>query len=361
MGPIDAGAGEHATGSQEFVGVEVECRETLVAVVGEDVVSRSVGAQRVVGEQPVAKLDADATGEMVVAGSRFDDRLLRAVLAQRADRDGRGDPRERLQCGGDLGPGELVVAMSALDVHAHEAAVDEATQMGCSRRGSDPRVTSELARRQRPTVREHREHRRPDGMADQRADRRQVPIASNHVLSPAIHPACHEDDSRRNKAFWPYRPAYNETERSTGMADQPITTSSSVDPAIERVFTAWDDALGAKDLDAAMALYHPDATLESPLVSYLLGVEEGVVRGREALRSFVEQVFDNQPAERRRFRTGFLTDGQHLTWEYPRQTPEGDQMDFVKVMEITDGLIAHHRVYWGWKGVGMLLRDEHGR
>jgi len=145
------------------------------------------------------------------------------------------------------------------------------------------------------------------------------------------------------------------------MADQPITTSSSVDPVIERVFNAWDDALGAKDLDAAMALYHPDATLESPLVSYLLDVEEGVVRGREALRSFVEQVFDNQPAERRRFRTGFLTDGQHLTWEYPRQTPDGDQMDFVEVMEITDGLIAHHRVYWGWKGVGMLLRDEHGR
>jgi len=25
------------------------------------------------------------------------------------------------------------------------------------------------------------------------------------------------------------------------------------------------------------------------------------------------------------------------------------------------GLIAAHRVYWGWLGVGMLQRDEHGR
>ncbi len=87
--------------------------------------------------------------------------------------------------------------------------------------------------------------------------------------------------------------------------------------AIEHVFQAWDDALGAKDLDASMALYQPDATLESPLVCHLLGTDEGVVRGSEALRRFVEQVFAHQPSQRRRFRTGFLTDGDRVTWEYP--------------------------------------------
>jgi len=129
--------------------------------------------------------------------------------------------------------------------------------------------------------------------------------------------------------------------------------------AIEHVFQAWDDALGAKDLDASMALYHPDATLESPLACHLLGTEEGVVRGRAALRRFVEQVFAHQPPQRRRFRTGFLTDGARLTWEYPRESPDGDQMDTVEVMEIRDGLIAHHRVYWGWLGVNMLTSGEH--
>jgi len=129
--------------------------------------------------------------------------------------------------------------------------------------------------------------------------------------------------------------------------------------AIERVFQAWDDALGTKDLDASMALYHPDATLESPLVCHLLGTNEGVVSGREALRRFVEQVFAHQPPQRRRFRTGFLTDGARVTWEYPRESPDGDQMDIVEVMEIRDGLIAHHRVYWGWLGVNMLTSGEH--
>jgi ketosteroid isomerase-like protein len=131
--------------------------------------------------------------------------------------------------------------------------------------------------------------------------------------------------------------------------------------AVENVYKRWDDALGAKDLDAAMALYHPDATLESPLVCHLLGTADGVVRGREDLRRFVEKVFANQPAKRRRHRAGFLTDGSRLTWEYPRESPDGDQMDLVEVMEIRDGLIAHHRVYWGWVGVGMLLSGEHPR
>ena len=50
---------------------------------------------------------------------------------------------------------------------------------------------------------------------------------------------------------------------------------------LERIFHAWDDALGAKDVDAAVALYAEDATLESPLVRRLLGGPHGVVpRGR---------------------------------------------------------------------------------
>jgi ketosteroid isomerase-like protein len=130
---------------------------------------------------------------------------------------------------------------------------------------------------------------------------------------------------------------------------------------IEHIFTAWDDALGAKDVDAAIALYRPDATLESPLICHLLGTKEGVVRGRKDLRRFVSKVFAYQPAKRRRYRAGFLTDGSRVTWEYPRRSPDGDQMDIVEVMEIRDGLIAHHRVYWGWVSVGMLMSGEHSK
>ena len=145
------------------------------------------------------------------------------------------------------------------------------------------------------------------------------------------------------------------------MSESTVITRKAADDEIEHVFQAWDDALGAKDLDAAISLYHEDCTLESPLVSYLLGSDDGVVRGREQLREFVAKVFAHQPPERRRFRTGYLTDGRTVTWEYPRESPTGEQMDIVEVMETADSLITRHRVYWGWKSVGMLLRGEHGR
>jgi hypothetical protein len=36
-------------------------------------------------------------------------------------------------------------------------------------------------------------------------------------------------------------------------------------------------------------------------------------------------------------------------------------MDFVEVMEIEDGLIYTHRVYWGWLGVEILINDQYHR
>jgi len=86
-----------------------------------------------------------------------------------------------------------------------------------------------------------------------------------------------------------------------------------------------------------------------------------VVRGRDALRHFLGVVFSRTPDLRRRYRTGFFTDGTKLMWEYPRQTPDGEQMDFVEVMELHDGLIRRHRVYWGWRGVSVMEKDQYHR
>lgn len=129
--------------------------------------------------------------------------------------------------------------------------------------------------------------------------------------------------------------------------------------AAARIYRAWDAALGAKDLDASIVLYAENATLESPLIRHLLGIEAGVIQGHEALCRFVEIVFHRTPQLRRRYRRGFFTDGTMLMWEYPRCTPEDEQMDLVEVMELRDGLIQHHRVYWGRFGVKMLQEDRY--
>jgi ketosteroid isomerase-like protein len=141
--------------------------------------------------------------------------------------------------------------------------------------------------------------------------------------------------------------------------------TGNVDPdtlaAIERIHTLWNEALDRKDVDAAAALYAPDTVLESPLVRHLLKSNEGIVRGHEKLHEFLKTVFARTPTSRHIYRTGFFTDGRTVIWEYPRATPDGEQMDFVEVMEIEQGLIKRHRVYWGWFGVKIIEEDRYSR
>jgi hypothetical protein len=53
----------------------------------------------------------------------------------------------------------------------------------------------------------------------------------------------------------------------------------------------------------------------------------------------------------------FFYDGQRLIWEYPREAPDGNQIELVEVMDLSGGLIRHHRIYWGWFGIQQLIRS----
>jgi predicted SnoaL-like aldol condensation-catalyzing enzyme len=125
-------------------------------------------------------------------------------------------------------------------------------------------------------------------------------------------------------------------------------------PDAERIYRLWDDALGKKDIEASLSLYADDATIESPLVQHLMKSKEGIVQGKDDLREFITRVFRTNPPQRKRFKQGFFTDGRVLTWEYPRSSPDGDQMELVEIMEIESGLIRRHRVYWGWYALNVL-------
>lgn len=131
--------------------------------------------------------------------------------------------------------------------------------------------------------------------------------------------------------------------------------------AAAAVHEAWNDALAHKDANALALLYTDDAIIESPLVAYLLRTERGICEDKKSIRAFLPQVFANQPVERRTHREFVFTDGRIMMWEYPRATPDGDQMDFVEVMELRNKLIHRHRVYWGWFGVNTLISGSHRR
>jgi hypothetical protein len=136
---------------------------------------------------------------------------------------------------------------------------------------------------------------------------------------------------------------------------------STLQKDAERIYHECDKALSNNDIEALMALYALDATIESPLIPHLMQIERGICKGQKEIRRLLEKVANRKPPVRKYYRKGFFTDGKTLMWEYPRESPSGDQMDFVEVMEIKDGLIWYHRVYWGWLGFKVMQENAYHR
>jgi hypothetical protein len=107
---------------------------------------------------------------------------------------------------------------------------------------------------------------------------------------------------------------------------QSQSIDDSIHSDIDRIYHEWDDALSKNDTKALLALYAPDAVLESPLISHLLGVEQGICRGHDEISRLLEILATRKPKVRRFYRSGYFTNGKKVMWEYPRETPNGDQM-----------------------------------
>lgn len=131
--------------------------------------------------------------------------------------------------------------------------------------------------------------------------------------------------------------------------------------AAEKIYHEWNAALASNDMERLIMLYTPDAIIESPLISHLLARESGICKGRKQLRELLILVAQRKPIKRQYYRKKYFTDGKTLIWEYPRVTPDGEQMDFVEVMELENGLISYHRVYWGWYRFNVIQKDEYHR
>ena len=128
----------------------------------------------------------------------------------------------------------------------------------------------------------------------------------------------------------------------------------------KRIYEQWHEFTKAREADKLIGLYADDAVLETPLVTAILDDKtESVLRGRAEIKHFFDEGLRRRPDELLRwYRTGvFFTNGKVVTWEYPRETPSGDQIDLVEVMDVEGGKIKHHRIYWGWLGFQLLLRN----
>jgi hypothetical protein len=128
------------------------------------------------------------------------------------------------------------------------------------------------------------------------------------------------------------------------------------------IYDIWHERAKGRDVRGLLELYAPDAVLESPLVPRILPGADPVLRGREQIGRFLRTGTERRPNELVRWhRTGEVHwNGRTLMWEYPRATPDGDQVDIVEVMELDSMLIARHRIYWGWFGTELLIANATG-
>lgn len=133
-------------------------------------------------------------------------------------------------------------------------------------------------------------------------------------------------------------------------------TITSTRADAQYVHDEWDKRTRAHDIDGLIGLYAPDAVLESPLVPRIMDTVSGVLKGHRQLREFFERGTRGRPNELVRFHRSddFLFAAGRLMWEYPRITPDGDQVDIAEVMDLTGATIRHHRIYWGWFGIPLL-------
>lgn len=128
----------------------------------------------------------------------------------------------------------------------------------------------------------------------------------------------------------------------------------------EEIFHLWNDYAKTGNIAGLLSLYAEDARLETPLVPILMQREDGVLKNKHELEIFFNQGTKRRPNEMVRwYRTGkHFINGHTLIWEYPRETPDGNQVDILEFIEMDKkGKIKHHKIYWGWVGTQMLIKS----
>ncbi|WP_227429348.1 nuclear transport factor 2 family protein [Psychrobacter sp. I-STPA6b] len=127
----------------------------------------------------------------------------------------------------------------------------------------------------------------------------------------------------------------------------------------EKIYKEWHEFAKTRQTENLIELYAHNAIFESPLVPIIMKKNNGILNGRDEILEFLIEGTKRRPNELVKwYRTdNYLVNGNTLVWEYPRETPTGNQIDILELMDIENDKIQHHRIYWGWFGTQMLIKS----
>ncbi|MCB9164860.1 MAG: nuclear transport factor 2 family protein [Flavobacteriales bacterium] len=108
----------------------------------------------------------------------------------------------------------------------------------------------------------------------------------------------------------------------------------------------WFAAFNAHDLEALLALYADDAEHFSPKLKLRHPETNGLITGKEALRSWWRDAFERLPSLN--YEVVKLTaDEEQVFMEYIRHVSGEEDLRVGEVLEVRDGRIVASRVYHG--------------
>ncbi|MGV3460639.1 MAG: nuclear transport factor 2 family protein [Flavobacterium sp.] len=114
----------------------------------------------------------------------------------------------------------------------------------------------------------------------------------------------------------------------------------------EQIAMRWFDAFNTHSLERLLALYADDAEHFSPKLKIHRPETEGLVKGKDALRSWWQDAFDRLPTLHYKVKT-LTANNYRVFMEYTRTVAGEPDMQVAEVLEIKDGKIVFSRVYHG--------------
>ena len=108
----------------------------------------------------------------------------------------------------------------------------------------------------------------------------------------------------------------------------------------------WFEAFNAHNLEKLLSLYDDEAQHFSPKLKIHHPETQGLVTGKEALRTWWKDSFDRLPSLHYKV-TSLTSNADRVFMEYVRTIENEDSMLVAEVLEIKDGKIIASRVYHG--------------
>lgn len=114
----------------------------------------------------------------------------------------------------------------------------------------------------------------------------------------------------------------------------------------KNIATLWFKAFNEHNLEDLLALYDDQAQHFSPKLKIREPQTHGLIKGKDALRTWWKDCFDRLPTLRYHVKSLIAEDGK-VFMEYTREVDNEENLEVGEVLEMESGKIVFSRVYHG--------------